>query len=392
MIEAPAAISLPTPDSAKRPMPLRIVHLTSVHSALDHRIFKKECRSLAKAGFDVTVVGPHPQDAVEELVQIKSVKRHRSKLARMTRTVWSVLREAEKQDADIYHFHDPELIPVGLILRNRGKNVIYDAHEDFPRDILIKAYLPGWSRRLLSQLASWGEDFACKRFSGIVSVTPGIAERIQQVNPRTITVCNYPYPEELLGEDAPAWKSRKPAVAYVGTITPERGIVEMVRAMGYLSNSLAATLEIAGDKIPEEVKTSPGWSRVRFHGALDQPSAYHMLRNSQVGLVCIHPLPTFLECMPVKMFEYMGAGLPVIASDFPLWRKMLDGLDCAIYVDPLDPKGIAQAIEYLLRNPVKAEEMGRCGQEAVAQQFNWNTQARKLIDLYCSVASAPCAV
>src|SRR6516164_1118853 len=87
---------------------LKVVHLTSVHSAMDPRIFKKECRSLARAGFDVTIVGPHPEDTVEEQVRILSVKKHRSRVARMTRTVWSVFQAARQLDADVYHFHDPE--------------------------------------------------------------------------------------------------------------------------------------------------------------------------------------------------------------------------------------------------------------------------------------------
>jgi glycosyltransferase involved in cell wall biosynthesis len=371
--------------------PIKVVHMTSVHSALDHRIFKKECRSLARAGFDVTVVGPHPQDAVEELVRIKSVKKHKSKLARMTRTVWSVFQEAQKCDAEIYHFHDPELIPAGVLLSSRGRKVIYDVHEDFPRDMMFKSYLPVWSRRFLGWLMEWAESTACKRFSAIVCVTPWIAERMQAANPRTVTVYNYPYPEELMNGNPPPWKNRSLAATYVGTITPQRGIAEMVHAMGYLSDSLGATLEIAGDVIPEEVKKFPGWSRVRFHGVLDQPSTYRLLRNARVGLICEHPIRTFLESIPVKIFEYMGAGLPIIASDFPEWQKMLGGIKCALFVDPFDTRGIAQAIEYLLTNPEQAEEMGRRGQAAVAKEFNWNTQASKLVDLYSSLASNPCA-
>ena len=370
---------------------LRVVHMTSVHSALDHRIFKKECRSLAKAGLDVTVVGPHPQDGVEEGVRIKSVKKHRSKAARMTRTVWSVFQEARKRDADIYHFHDPELILVGLILQRLGKTVIYDVHEDFPRDILFKSYLPSWSRHLLGWLMERVESTACKRFSGIVCVTPTIGERLREVNSRTITVYNYPYPEELIGESPASWESRNLAVTYVGTITPQRGIAEMVKAIGYLSDSFGVSLEIAGDEVPEEVKKFPGWSRVRFHGVLDQPNTYRLLQDARAGLICMHPIPTFVDCIPVKIFEYMGAGLPVIASDFPLWRKMLEGVNCALFVDPLDARAIAKAIEYLLTNPDEAEEMGRRGQAAVAKQFNWDTQARKLADLYSNLASNTCA-
>lgn len=372
--------------------PFSVVHMTSVHSALDHRIFRKECRSLAKAGFDVTVVGPHTADAVEELVRIKSVRKHASKFARMTRTVWNVFQEAQKRDADIYHFHDPELIPVALLLRIRGRKVIYDVHEDFPKDILLKTYLPDWSRRFLGMLMAWVESGACKRFSAIVCVTPAITERLQAANAKTVTIYNYPYPEELIAENPPAWESRDLSVTYVGTITPQRGIAQMVESMGLLPDSLAAKLEIAGDVVPDEVKNLPGWSRVHFHGALDQPSTYRLLRKARAGLICMHPIPTFLDCMPVKIFEYMGAGLPVIASDFPLWREMLKGVNCALFVDPMDTRAIAQAIEYLLANPEEAEEMGRRGQAAVATQFNWNTEARKLVNLYTSLASSACAV
>ena len=370
---------------------LRIVHLTSVHSALDSRIFKKECRSLARAGFDVTVVGPHPVDTVEEKVRIVSVKKHRSRFARMTRTVWRVFQAAKALDADVYHFHDPELIPVALLLRKSGKNVVYDVHEDFPKDLLFKPYLPLWSRQLLSRLAEGFEKLACRHFSGLVSVTPSIAARLQTVNRRTVIVCNYPFPEELVGTEPQDWASRSLAAAYVGTITPQRGIAEMVRAMALLPDSLDATLEIAGDQISEQWTMLKGWSRVRFHGALDQPSTYRLLRSVRVGVVCEHPIPTFLEAMPVKLFEYMGAGLPVIASDFPLWRKMLSGIECAIFVNPLNVREIADALEYLLTHSSEAEEMGRRGQAAVIDQLNWNTQLPKLVGLYSELANNLCA-
>src|SRR5262249_17937063 len=129
---------------------LRVVHLTSVHSALDPRIFKKECRSLARAGFDVTVIGPYPETTVTEQVHIQPVKKYRSRVARMTRTAWHVFRQACRLDADVYHFHDPELIPVALLLRSTGKKVVYDIHEDYPKDILYKSYLPRWSRRFVA--------------------------------------------------------------------------------------------------------------------------------------------------------------------------------------------------------------------------------------------------
>jgi hypothetical protein len=309
----------------------------------------------------------------------------------MTRTVWRVYQEAVKHSADVYHFHDPELIPVALLLRARGKRVVYDIHEDYPKDILAKQYLPGWSRQWVARVIEHVEALACRRFSALVAVSPAIADRFQRINSRTVVIYNYPYPEELIGEDALPWERRRPGVSYIGTITTQRGIVEIVSAMGELRDSVPATLEIAGDRVPEEVTKLPGWSRVKFHGVLDQASAYRLLRETRAGLICEHPIPSFLESIPVKVFEYMGAGIPVVASNFPLWRKMLDKIGCAIFVDPTNVREIANAIEYLLTHPLEAEEMGRRGQAAVIDQFNWNTQAEKLVSLYQDLASPTCA-
>ena len=130
--------------------PHKVCVMTSVHSAVDVRIFRKECVSLARAGFKVTLVAPWNRDERIDGVDIKAIPSTSRRLLRLIRTVWQLLREAKHVDAEIYHFHDPELIPVGLLLLRRGKTVIYDIHEDVPLDILSKHYLPGWSRRPLS--------------------------------------------------------------------------------------------------------------------------------------------------------------------------------------------------------------------------------------------------
>jgi hypothetical protein len=107
----------------------------------------------------------------------------------------------------------------------------------------------------------------------------------------------------------------------------------------------------------------------------------------RVGLVILHPNINYVQSQPVKLFEYMAAGLPVIASDFPLWREIIDGAKCGLLVDPFDVKGIAEAITWLLEHPHEAELMGKRGQEAVYQKFNWNTEADKLIACYNELIS-----
>jgi len=377
---------------------LKVVHMTSVHSAADPRIFHKECRSLARAGFDVTVVGPYPRDTTADAVQIRSVCRDRSRLVRMTRTAWRVYDRARRENADIYHFHDPELVPFGFLLLLGGRRVIYDIHEDLPKDVLSKHYLPVWCRPFVAWVAENMQRVTCRRFSALVAVTPSIASRFSSVNPRTVVVRNFPYAEELIhaGKAVP-WEQRRQSVAYVGGITVQRAIREMVSAMALLPASLPAKLELAGPEVPEEadsadLRRNPGWKRVHHHGFLDQRSTFQLLHNVRAGLVLFHPEPNHVEAMPQKIFEYMGAGLPVIASDFPLWRRIIGGTGCGIFVDPRNPNQIAKAIEYVLSHPRAAEEMGHRGQVAVAERFNWNSEANTLVHLYRQIESEICAV
>ena len=375
----------------------KVVHLTSVHSPFDLRIFSKECRSLAKAGFQVTIVAPHEQDEIAEHVTIRAVPSasRGGRLRRMTVTVWNVLREALALDADLYHFHDPELIPVGLYLRMRRKKVIYDVHENLPKDILLKQYLPWWSKQLLSWLLETLEATASRSFSALVTVSPIIAERFLKDNPRTILIHNFPDVAELSECGNVGWESRQPLIAFPGGILPERGIRQMVHAMACLPDSADATLEIASNDFPEdlwsELTQHPGWQRVRFLGRLNRAQIIQLLGRATAGIVVYLPEEQNLCAMPHKLFEYMAAGIPVIASDFPLWRRLLGGIDCAVFVDPLDPKSIADAIQFVLRNPEDCRRMGRNGQEAVRSVFNWDSQARELVKLYEGLVQSPCA-
>lgn len=374
----------------------KVAHLTSVHRALDIRIFMKECRSLAREGFQVTIVAPHEKDDIVEGVQIKAIPLRKGKRGISNRawTMWDVLREALKLDADLYHFHDPELILIGLLLRLKGKKVIYDIHENVPKDILLKQGLPRWSRPYLSYCADRFERLTSGQLSALVTVSPVIAERFLPYNSQTILICNYPEAEEWAVPAERTWNRREPIVVFPGGILPERGIREMVHAMACLPDTFPATLEIASDEFPsglyKELTHHPGWNRVRFLGRLNRAQIRQLLFRASAGLVLYLPEEQNLCAMPHKLFEYMAAGIPVIASDFPLWRQVLAGVDCAIFVDPRKPEAISDAIQHLLAHPAEAERMGRCGLEAVQTAYNWDSQARELIKLYKGLIGPVC--
>ena len=370
--------------------PAKIVHLTSVHPPFEVRLFHKECRSLAQAGYNVTVVAPHNRDDVRDGVRIKAVPEPKGRLSRMTLTVWRVYREAVRQRADVYHFHDPELIPVGLLLRAQGKKVLYDIREDLPRTIPVKYYVPSWLAPPLARAAECVENLACRWFSALVPTTPPIGQRFQPLNHNIVVVHNYPLLQEFQSQAKIPWSQRTCSVAYTGAcLSVGRSLREMVQAVGLLPDTLPATLKLTGSFVPaslrEEVARLPGWKRVEYLGILDRAEIAAVLGSVQAGLVVEKPEPNHLQSRPIKMFEYMSAGIPVVASDFPLWRKIIGNAGCGLIVDPLSPRAISQAIEYVLTHSEEAQAMGCRGRQAVEHQYNWKNEERKLLELYAGL-------
>jgi len=364
----------------------KVVHLTSVHMAFDVRVFHKECKSLARSGRHVVLIVPHQGDAVVDSIEVKGIRISRGRFVRMTRTAWSLYLEALRQNGDVYHFHDPELIPLGLLLAARGKVVVYDIHEDAPADILHKDYIPRRLRRPLMWSVRKLEDAACRRFSGLIASTPTIAERFYSINANTVVVHNFPMLDEIAPNVSLPWNEHLPAVAYVGSISERRGIREILQALALLPSASPTQMMLAGPFSPNglltELERLPGWARVQYLGVLDRPSVANLLSRMRLGLLVLQPEPNFVNAKPIKLFEYMAAGIPVIASDFPLWRKIIGEAGCGLLVDPQDPQAIARAMEYLLSHDAEAEAMGRRGRKAACELYNWNSEERVLLKFY----------
>lgn len=362
----------------------KVVHLTSVHSTFDIRIFLKQCRTLAQAGYSVVLIGQHTQDAVHDGVRIRALPSPKSRVERMLFTTFHLLKLALKEKAHVYHFHDPELIPVGIALRGLGKHVIYDVHEDVPKQVLAKQWIPPLLRPLVARLVAAFEWLASRAISRIVVVTPSIKSRFP--DGKTVLVQNFPILDELVPAQEQPYDSREALVTYVGGISVERGIHEMVESLTLLPDNLNARLRLAGRFVPTSLRTSiqntSGWERVDYLGWQSREGVGQLLGQSRIGLVVLHPTPNHLESQPIKLYEYMSAGIPVIASNFPTWRKIVEGVGCGLVVDPMDAEEIAEAIHYLLANPSEAREMGIRGQKAVRDMYNWAVEAEKLLAMY----------
>lgn len=369
---------------------MKIAHLTSAHKRGDTRIFLKMCRSLAAAGKDVSlVVADGLGDETREEVRIFDVGKPKGRLERMWKATRRVLGKALELDCDLYHLHDPELLPAGIALRRRGKRVVFDAHEDLPRQILSKPYLHPVVRRPLSAAIKRFERYACRRLTHVIAATPAISDKFAAMRIGTTNVNNFPISDELA--DDVQWSEKAREVAYVGGISAIRGIGEVVVAMELCRSGVR--LNLVGDFSEKTVKAKtqalPGWSRVNELGFLSRLEVKSVLGRSTAGIVTFLPEPNHIDAYPNKMFEYMSAGLPVIASDFPLWREIIEGSQCGVCVDPLDAASIASAIDRLVENPELARNMGENGRRAVHEKYNWDIEERKLLSLYEELLSRP---
>lgn len=358
--------------------------MTSAHQATDVRILHKECRTLAEAGYEVTLVAPHDRNEVLLGTRIHSVPSATKRIQRMTLTAWRVYRATVRQTPQVCHFHDPELIPFALLLKAGGRCVVYDVHENLPDDILDKDYLPSFLRKPFGKLVGALEVAAAQFFDGVVAATPAIARRFPKK--RTVVVQNFPFLADAAYVAPAAYVKRPPWVVYVGVVAAVRGFREAVDALSRVRGELDLRLVVAGrfesPEFEEEMMESAAASHIEFLGWQDRDEVASLLSRARIGLVTLRPTSAHMESQPTKLFEYMAAGLPVVASDFPLWRKMVEGIGCCILVDPKDPSQIARALEFLLDHPSQAAEMGRRGREAVKAIYNWDAEAEKMLELY----------
>ena len=363
-----------------------VAHLTSAHPRFDTRIFHKMCISLIASGYEVAlVVADGKCDELVGDVQIYDVGLFRGRSNRIFNAPARVLSKALALNADLYHLHDPELLPIGLKLKKAGKRVIFDSHEDVPTQMLSKPYLNQPMRWVIAQGLRIYESWACRQMDGVVAATPFIRDKFLQENPNTVDINNYPILGELATESR--WDIKQHEVCYLGGISEIRGIVEVVDAMTKIGSS--TRLNLAGccrdERFERRLQDLPGWKYVNFLGFVDRASVRKVLGRSVAGLVTLHPVINYIDALPVKMFEYMSAGIPVIASDFPLWREIIAINDCGLLVDPLNPGAIAEAIDYLINHPKHAERMGINGRRAVENLYNWTHEGRKLLTFYDSI-------
>lgn len=359
----------------------KIVHVTTAHPVRDNRIFRKECTALANAGFDVTLVAVHDNDERLGQVSVAALPRRAGRIARMgvgPLDAWKKIRELRP---DVLHGHDPELIPllVAYRLSHRSARVIFDAHENLPKQVAGKPYLPKAVRPLVAGGARTLERLADRVLDAVVVATPHIQESFTAQ--KTVLVQNYPWLRDYPEPEAYPQQNDPTKLVYVGAISRGRGS----EIMGDLPSAttprtqLVAAGILASDAETDFDKSKPG---VDFRGKLSADEVPALISDSNIGLSILLPLPNYLEAQATKIFEYMAAARPFVASNFPYWKALFNKYDCGLFVDPENQASVVSAIELLTSDPARARTMGLNGRKAIEADFSFENEALKLVVLY----------
>jgi len=370
--------------------PPDIVHVSSAHPWTDNRVHLREAAGAAQAGYRVRLVAVESDvTAGETGVEVVTIPRRRRR-ARMTissaQAVWLALRSR----ARVCHLHDPELVWAVPVLRAAGRRVVFDAHEDLPDQVVSKAYV---SARLARPARAVARAVVAlvSTADRVVAATETIA--LAYPAGTTVLVRNYP---RLRAEEAAALDAsrRAPVVAYVGALTANRGSAALAGLTRSREFPPGWRLEMAGHvSAPEaaELTVRPRTDDLPlvFHGRLAPDATRDLLLQARVGLVVFEPTAAHLNSLPTKLFEYMAAGLAVVVSDFPLWRRLLEHLDCATFVDPADVDAVARAVAAYHDDPDLLDRHGRNGRRAALETFSWDGEERALLGLYDDLIGPP---
>ncbi len=373
-------------------MKKKAVHMTTVHHPYDPRIYHKQCRSLQEAGFDVTLIARRDPNGSVRPAPIEHVplRTYKSRLSRMVFGTVDAYRKAKAIDADIYTFHDPELLPAGWLLRKTGSAVVYDVHEDYITSIMQKDYLSGAAKRMVAA----GYKFLEKFFIKDMGVS--LAEKYyRDAYPDGVWILNYPVVNErFLAHERSG--HAEDSVLYTGNVSHVRGALYHAKLPNIDPDLDVHFIGKCPSALAEEMYQTAGEGKSRLHiegidsfvekGRIEDK---YLERHWLAGLAIFPKTEHYRNKELTKFFEYMNAGLPIICSDFPVWQAFVDKYACGIAVDPEDDDAIKAALRYLKENPEAARQMGENGRRAVAQELNWQTQERILIKWYDALSDRP---
>lgn len=366
---------------------MRIGILTSVHPPMDTRIYFKQALSLARAGHTVYLVARDGGNPAQ--VEYVPVPASRSRWGRL-RTVFQVMRHALRLRCDAYHIHDPELLPIGILVKLITRSrLVYDVHENVRGQIRNKYWIPRGLRGAISRLYGAVERVCLHWIDQVILAEDSYVGSYRKH--RVTVVRNYPIIPSAVQSTRRRHYTGRPVIAYCGVVARIRGGLEMIEAVGLLRQRFPdLELRVIGPFSPQSFRgemsaliRKHGLSdHVRLLGRLPLDQALCELEKCDIGLAVLHPDANYLESLPTKMFDYMSLRLPVVVSNFPLWKSIVEKARCGMAVDPLRPGEIAEAIGAINISDEKLRALGENGRRAVLERYTWRVEESKLLRIY----------
>ncbi|WP_281194369.1 glycosyltransferase family 4 protein [Halorubrum sp. F4] len=361
------------------------LHLTTAHTPIDTRIFDKQATSLADAGFSVGIVAHDTPDRRQNSVQFIDLGSTLSRVDRW-RNIPEVARIAKQLDVSVYHFHDPELIPVGLYLAaTTNSAVVYDVHEDFGHKAAGREWIPDPVTLPIAYTIPRVERLAATRFDAIVSATDRLGRKFMQSNDRVVTLHNYPRIDGLSSKMDTKERQADHVLCYIGGLSELRGIhrsldlLNMLRERGLEVELWAlGTWRTDADKRRAErfIRDHDLEFHVEFPGYVDYEEMFRYLYSADIGLSLLDTAE-FETAIPTKQFEYLYAGLPTLTTPLDAAIRFLP--DRFRHVVPQDDtEAAADAVENALQRDYDIANM----RSLIEKKYSWEVEAKKLIALY----------
>lgn len=361
-----------------------ITHFSTVHRRMDTRVLLKECSSIANDPIftcNLFLADGGPEE-IYNGVKIESVPRPKTKIHRIIFSQAQMFFKLIKTKSDIYHFHDPELIFTGLMLRVMGRKVIFDIHEDFPGQLQSKVYLNRPTLLMLSKLYALFEAVSIKFFSYNITVNETIQKRLQRSTKRVEVIYNYPIISEFINIEH-NWLSKERTICYVGGVTRIRGLKSLVEATKFSNTKLLLGGSFDEKKFEEELKSLPEWkSNVTYFGQVTREQMFDIFKKSNLGIIPFLPEPNHVNATPNKFFEYLSAGLPIVISNFEKWQIFINKHEVGKTFNPGDSEDLGRAINVLLSDLNSLKTMSDKSRTLVIEKRNWDNEYAKIKKLY----------
>lgn len=362
----------------------KVGHITTAHRADDVRIFERECRSLAGSGrYDVYLMaaGTVPGGSGVTFLPLPPIPQNRSR--RFITGPWRALALTGALDFDLWHFHDPELLPVALRLARAGHHVVWDAHEDYVGQMTEaggKSWVPAPLRGVVRAGTGGLLRAVDHHASGIVAATPHIASRYG--NPRTTVVGNEAR-LELFADCRPAFDAKQ--VLFTGAANPGQSFPEVVEAVAMVPGARLAVAGRDPDPVAWSWATQLLGGRIRHLGWLDRQAVAAAMASSTIGLCTYADLPTNADNSPNKLFEFGAAGLPVVATPTPSNAQYLKDSGAGTVATGFGPRELAAAISTAMADRTAWDQAAASGRRWAAREGSWAGSEARLLALYDDV-------